>query len=467
MADYVDSAFAYLQAWVDTFRQHYAPDISDELRRFGKTTRLMDGKQRVMNGSNIEYEVQAYHNRSSRATKDLMAAIPDPGPGSYVRFNVNFDHTDANANDIMALEIGFMTTIWDIWKRTDSNFKAASPDYLRRDFEQGMADVKETFARFLHLPADGAMAVIATDGKKDDDSHQFASASAYTPGEDTALIQCNPVSIARIGDGQMIEIRSSAGVLRNDHLKVTYVNPFEETIAVTVTTNSTNADLDDPVATDEIFLNQSYNVTPEGTFDGFFDETVAYYGKDRLLAANKMLMPIIMNLGGADLTADHFVRAGETAGWMGGDGNALNRKAMIMSRNEYRWVNSFVEAAGQVFVPALESDVGQKLNRAFGHDGFILHDPNLGTSMVVVDDFAPYGKIRFLEMDHWEMVTPVTGGFRMLPGSIAGIWERMGESDGSGKLGKRFQAQGIQAFAFVSTFPKHDASLEGINTKAV
>ena len=51
MANTVDGVFAYLQAWVSTFEQHYAPGISNGMMRHGKTTRAIPEQVRVMNGA--------------------------------------------------------------------------------------------------------------------------------------------------------------------------------------------------------------------------------------------------------------------------------------------------------------------------------------------------------------------------------------------------------------------------------
>jgi hypothetical protein len=436
VADYVNGAFAYLQAWVNTFRQHYAPGIMDQLKRHGKTTRIMPTAQRVMDGSNIEYEVQAYHNRSTRASLDLMEAMPDPGPGRFLRFNVRFDHTDSSANDIVALEIGFRTTVWDIWKRGDSLFKGDN-DFVGRDVEQGLSDVKEAFARYLHLPNDGRLAIVQT--IRNDDSDIFSSCTTYTAASTAACIQLDPVSIARIGDGQIVEFRTAAGVLRANNIRVSYVHPFDNTIAVEIDSTLEPVDsagaavtnLDSLAADDEIFLSGSYNVAPSGTLNRFFDVTQTYYQRDRTDPAFKMLQPIRLDVtgGGANvpIEEDHFTRVGETVGWMGGDGNAVNRRALVMSRNEFRGVTRFVKDSAMQLTPGLESQVGREFNRAFGHDGFVLHDPNLGTVMVVVDDFAEYGNVDFLDLD------------------------------------EVYSAQGIQAFAFVCKWPKGQARLQGLD----
>jgi hypothetical protein len=480
MPDFVGTnapAFAYLQAWVATFMQHYAPGISDRLRRHGKTTRIMPGTQRVMNGSNVEYEVQAYHNRSTRIETDLMAPQADPRPGAQIRFNVNLDHTDATNNHIVVLEITFRTTYWDIKKRMDTLFKAEQKDFVRRDMEQGVDDVKESFSRYLHLPKDGLLATIATGGIKDADDQIFADASAYSGG-DTAYLKLDPVSIALIGDGQFIEIRDAAdNSLHANNVRVDYVQPFENAVMVKLTPESVDG-AGDPVTdfaaiapTDKLYLHGNFNKSPHGTLERYFDQGEGYYSvANRLDGINNMLMPIVINVAGSataakvDLTEDHYTRVGEVVGWMGGDGNVVNRRTMVMSRNEYRATTKFVKDAGIVLTPGLESQIGQRFNRAFGHDGFVLHDPNLGAVMVVVDDFAPFGKIRFLNLDNWEMVVPYggAGGFDMMPGPIAGVWSRHTEEDGTGRPSKTFSAQGIQAFAFVSRWPKGDASLEGL-----
>jgi len=139
---------------------------------------------------------------------------------------------------------------------------------------------------------------------------------------------------------------------------------------------------------------------------------------------------------------------------------------MVMSRYEFRAVARIAHDTGIVLTPALESEIGRKLVKAFGFEGFILHDPNLGSVMVIVDDFAEPGKIDFLNMSYWEIVNPINGGFRMFPGSIAGIWERNTESVAGheGKPSKTYTANGIQTAAFVCRWPKGQVRLRNLTT---
>ena len=472
MADTVNTAYAYLQAWVNTFEQHYRPGVGDFLRRFGKTTRLLPQKNIRMMGSSLEYEVKAYHNRSTTVTNDLMKAMPDPAPGRYIRFTVTMDHTDPSNNDFAAFEIGFRTTIWDIWKRSDRTWKDA-PDFIRKDVQEGLDDVKETFAKYLHLPVDGQLAQIQ-DQRVDDSDTWGSCTNPYVAGADSCALLLDPTAIARIGDGQRVEFRSTAGALIVDNVLVTYVHPGDEMIFVQVTGDSvdaagspvTNCDL--LVDNIEVFLNDSYNVAPQGTLARLFDVTQTYYGRDRTADAFKMLMPLRYDAAGGGaavpLTPDAFRRVGEMIGWQAGGFDEVASRAMIMSRYEFREISRFVKDAGITLLPALESEVGRKLVEQFGLQGFVLHDPNLGSVMIVVDDFAEPGQIDFLNTSQWEIVNPIDGGFRMFPGTIAGIWNRNSETDGSGRPSKVYSANGIQVAAFVCRWPKGQVRLSGLVT---
>ena len=472
MADTVNSAYAYLQAWVSTFEQHYRPGVSDFLRRFGKTTRILPKSQQKMQGSSIEYEVKAYHNRSTTVTTDLMKAMPDPAPGRYIRFTVNMDHTDPAANDFAAFEIGFRTTIWDIWKRSDATWKD-QPDFIRKDVQEGLDDVKETFAKYLHLPADGQLAQIQ-DQRVDDSDTWGSCTNPYVAGVNSCALLLDPTAIARIGDGQRVEMRSTGGSLLADNVLVTYVHPGDEMIFVQITSDSVNASGTAVVNCDlfvdnvEIFLNGSYNVAPAGTLANLFDVTTNYYGRDRRTDDFKMLMPLRYDAAGGGaavpLTADHFRRTAEMIGWSQGGFDATVQRALVMSRYEYREISKFVKDEGLTLLPALESEVGKKLVKAFGFDGFVLHDPNLGSVMIVVDDFAEPGKIDFLNTSQWEIVNPIDGGFRMFPGELAGMWSRNNETDGSGRPSKVYSANGIQVAAFVCKWPKGQVRLDGLAT---
>ena len=487
MVDFVNAAFAYLQGWSSTFRKFYAPGVTNALKRHGRTTRLMPTRRRRFEGNSIEYEIKHRVNRGTRVTMDLMKPMADPTPGAYLRFQVNFDHTDPAANDIAGFEVGFRTTIFDIWKRADRTWKD-SPDFIRKDVEEGLADVKETFAKYLHLDENGLLATIAASGIVNDDADLFADGTDYTAGSSDAFLKLTASAIARIGDGQLVELRLGATLLINN-VRVTYLHPHNESIAVTLTTDSedasgslvTNFDIiNTEVITNTntvtVYLSGNYGVSISGTLTNLFTPATAYYGNERIggqsgyVAQNRYLLPMRINADSTgsntlqDLTEDHFQFIGESAAWRAGSFQAKTPRQLVMSKYEYRKVVKLVKDLGITMQPALESDIGRKLVKSFGFDGFVLHDPSLGTVAITVDDFAEPGQIDFLDMSFWEIVSPIDGGFRMFPGSMAGIWNREGESDGTGRLGKTFSAQGIQLAAFVCTDPKSQARLFNLAT---
>lgn len=490
MVDFVNAAFAYLQGWSSTFRKFYAPGVTNALRRHGRTTRMMPARRRRFQGNSIEYEIKHRVNRGTRVTMDLMKPMADPTPGDYLRFTVNFDHTDPTANDIAGFEVGFRTTIYDIWKRSDRTWKD-SPDFIRKDVEEGLADVKETFAKYLHLDANGLLATIAASGIRNDDADLFAGGTAYTAGSSDTFLKLTASAIARIGDGQLVELRNSStgNSLIVNSVRVTYLHPHDESIAVTLTSDSEDATgalvtnfnaVNTAVVTNSqtvaVYISGNFGVSISGTLVNLFTPATAYYGNERIggesgyVAQNRYLLPMRINAdstGGntrQDLTEDHFRFVGESASWRAGAFSASTPRQLVMSKYEFRKLAKLVTDLGITFQPALESDVGRKLVKAFGFDGFVLHDPSLGTVAITIDDFAEPGQIDFLDMSFWEIVSPIDGGFRMFPGSLAGIWNREGEADGTGRLGKTYSAQGIQLAAFVCTDPKSQIRLFNLAT---
>lgn len=476
------NTLAYLLAWSAAFEQHYRKGVADFLRRHGKTTRIIPMRKERVLGTSIEYTVKAYHNRSTRVSTDLMDPMPDPAPGEYITFTVNFDHNDPLNNDFAAFEVGFRTTVYDLWKRSDRTFKD-SPDFIRKDVQEGLDDVKETFAKYIHMPNDGRLAVVdlsPTNPLRNDDNDLFADCTDYSANRDSAILTLVDGPIARIGDGQRIEIRDSGNLVIDD-VRVSFVHPFDQSISIEAPEgenfNGLNTAMDNAAQGDiEIFLSGSFDEAPSGTLANLFS-TDNYYGVIRVddgstnyNPESRMLLPIRIDAAGtgADvpLTADLFRRVGESVGWQQGGHAEMGRMAMIMSRFEYRSIASFVKDEGITLTPALESDIGRKLNKAFGFDGFMLHDPNLGSQMMVVDDFAEAGQIDFLNTAQWEQATPIDGGFRMFPGELAGIWSRNTEQDVNfaGQPSKVYSANGIMLAAFVCRWPKGQIRLQGLAT---
>jgi hypothetical protein len=512
MADYVMNAFSLLQAWSSTFQQHYAPGVSDYMKRFGKTTRIIPTSKRRLLGNNIEYEVKAFHNRSTRVSRIPMANQPVHSPGDYTRFNVVWDDSDTagTTNHFALFEVGFTTNIFNLWKRTDGKFKD-SPDYIKNDVQEGLADVRETFAKYIHLDSNGVLAQIDTNYVlKQADDDRWDSASTYTDSaKGMCLVRLTASAMGRIGDGQRVDVYNATGVgggaagYNARHARVAYVHPYEETLVLEIvdrgtgvldstTQNDNSTDLanwdvleDDVTGGDTLYIVQasSYGVAPEGTLDKLFEITTDYYGKTRDTVtenegAMRMLQPVRVDAsaGGASvpLTADWYRRVGEVVGWQqGGFLQGGPAMAEVMSKYEYRQIADFVDEAGITLTPALESKIGGALKKAFGFDGFVRHDPNLGTVLMVVDDFAAPGKIDFINRGQWEQAVPFPGGFRMFPGTIAGIWSRNNQQDdslsarGSASTwlpGKTFSANGLLAATWVCKWPKGQVRLMGLST---
>lgn len=468
-----DGTIPYLRTWANTFRQHYYPGIADQMQRFGKTTKLMPAEKPRLDGPSMEFEVATRHNRSSRLSRDLMAVMPDPGPGAYARFTTTFDHNDPDNNDFAALEITFRTTFYDMKKRGDSTWKG-SRDPITTDIEQGLADLQEKFSKYMHLPSSGLLASLPSSGtnKVNDDAANFNDCSTYTAGSDTCKIKLDSGSIALIGWGDLIEIRTAADVLVVNNVRVTAVHPYEHTIDIQITDDSVNGfgaaitNFNGVANSYKIFFSGAYNVAPAGTLEPFFDETVEYYGRDRTAAAYKAMMPIkIEPASTTDFTARLLREVGRAAAWGMGASDATMTKALVLADDQDRMIQRFAEGEGVKIVPGSSQDVSGSIRRVVGDDGWVLHDPNLGQMAYVVDDFAPYGKIRFLDMSSWLMVLPWGDSeFDFIPGEIEGIWTRNSENDGSGRPSKVYSANGIFSFCFVNLAPFRQIELNNLTS---
>lgn len=493
MASPVQNVVALLQAWADTIKKHYVPGIYDRVMRHGKTTRLIEMRERAVDGIKIEYEVARFPNRGTRPSMDLMSAAPGHSPGAFGRFVLNFDHTDAANNDFLKQEIGLSTTYWDLKKKADSNFKGGG-DFIARDVQQAVDDVKESVARSIHLPTTGLIGTVATSGKKRDDNFIFGSASAYVAGDAKCSLQLGATAMAHLAEGQIIDIYTSGGSLAIGNARITWVNPVDFVIHVEVissgtggTVVSTAANFDAVGNASTIYVAGSKDAVPKGNLAWLFNPTSsAGYFRDqngtainRNLPQHKYLYPHrIANAGSAALLTETALRAaGTLVAFRQGDGNAKVSRMMVMNQDGY---NNFMKmqnglpAGGSSptahtinrFIPAVESQIGGELKAAFGFDGFVWHDPTLGSVMAVVDDFAQYGYIRILDRNDWEITVPSVGGFDFLPGPLGGIWHNMDEVSGSSAPSLRFAARGLMAYAFVCTAPNQQVEIYNILTTA-
>jgi hypothetical protein len=507
------NVIAYLTTWSEAFEQFYRPGVGDYLKRFGKTTRMIprNPKRKVI-GASMEITMKTRKNRSARMTTDLLAPPPDPGPGAYTTYNVRFNATTPASNDFSALQIGFRTNWYDIKKRTDSTFKDTMGDFIKQDIEDGLQDVAEEFAGSFHYGSNQKLGqVTTTTGIKDNDDDRFDRAGAYTAASTSCILKLDATAIAHIGDGELIDLYN-----RNDttfeakNVRVINVNPVDYTIVIAIETspsqtyendgttalthfNVLNASIvaDDDI---EVYLSGAYDhatqsaPTSKGSLDNFFDPSQAYFdiaaggeGVGRFHPDKRALLPVRIDAGDSDnnpqaLDVDHIRQAGEAVGWANGSYLDVDKRAMIMNRDQYRAINIGMQDIGMTVIPALQSDVGKSMNKAFGFDGWTLHDPTLGTVALTVDDMAAYGVIDFLDLNTWEMVEPFPGGesFDFMPGTFAKIWNRtMYNNDASaqnyaskysGRPSKEFEAQGEQLYAWINVGPKRNVRLMNLTS---
>ena len=295
-----------------------------------------------------------------------------------------------------------------------------------------------------------------------------SATATYLDGEATALMKLDPCAIAHIADGELIDIRNVTETNIMLHkVRVVNVNPVDYTIVIACETGTT----------------KKTAPTSKGSLNNFFDPSQDYFSiatADRLNATYRTLMPMRIDAaaGGSDvqLTEDHFRQAGEAVGWANGSYLDADKRVVVMNRDQYRAVNLLQKDSGMTILPALQSDVGKEMNKAFGFDGWTMHDPTLGTVALSVDDMAAYGVIDFLDMSTWEMVEPFPGGssFDFMPGTMAKIWNRSSYSSEStaqaydakynGRPSKEFEAQGEQLYAWLNTGPKRNVRIMGLDS---
>lgn len=476
----------YLQHWSGTFKLHYIDKVADLTRRFSKVARMIPDATERLNGNIMEFEFLARPNNGVRATYDLLAPKPPPAPGQYGRFQVKFNAEDPNNNDFIKLDIGFRLTWYDIQKRNDSNWKESPADFIQRDVEQGIAGVKEEYCRSFHLPTDGSLGTIATSGKRNADSDLFAATTTYTTGAAICMLKLDATAMQRIGDGQRIEIRTSAGVLRANNLIVERVGWGDLSLAVRIATSSHSpgpsvdqagnpvTNFDNVIATDKLYINGNYNVIPKLNLASYFTPSTAFFGKARLTDENyRMLLPnrrAADDSGGTgspvDLNPDMIHDMGRELAWTMGDGNAQFRHIMCMNYDQYKAMSRFGKDEGITMTPALQAQVPGDWIRKFGFDGVVFHDPVLGSVLIQVDDFAATNVIDFLDLSHWRYAAPFgNGSFDMMPGNSGyGYWSQNSENDGSGEPSLIYSARGMQHYCFVPTHPRKDGRLFNLKT---
>jgi hypothetical protein len=470
-----------MAAWYSTFKIHYAPQVIDRAKRHGQTTRMWQSKSMQLDGTRMEIEMKRYHNRGAQVSNNLMAPQPAHKPGKFDRLRIHFDHTDPTNNDFLLVQGGLTTTFYDMLKLKDSMFKPGS-NGITKDMDELVDDVGETIKKLPHLPSDGRFGVIATGGKVNDDHNVFASMTAYTSGSTHCALKLTAGSIALIGEGENLEIRNSSGVLLANNVKVERVFPYEKVLNISLTSDSANqagalvTTLDALAATDVLYKNGCYNQSVKGSLSHLFTISETWFRDengnaiDRLSTLHKQLLPhtIQADTSETDLNENHLRAVGETVAHTVADGNAEVSRMVVMARDGYNGLTRLQRDERIRLIPALESEVGRKLNLAYGFNGYVFHDPNLGTLAAVVDDFAQYGRMRFLDRNDWALVSPTgVGDFQFLPGGTVGnIWFVLPESDGTQTPSFRYAARGFAVVCQICDFPANQVELTNLNTAA-
>lgn len=475
--------FAYLTAFSETFKRDYVPNVFPQTMRHGATTRFLDLSERTLDGVHMEYEVDVHPNRGTVMTTDAHAAAPDHTPGRYGRFVLKWDETDPTKNDFGFLMTGLSKTFYTDQKNSDGNWKPSTSN-LAKDFQEMLDDVKENFARSFHIPTSGLIGVVDTGGKKDDDSFSWDDAGTYTSSSTSAklLVQHTPMSLLPVG--QLIEIRDTSNDIVVNHVEITRNEPHEFTIDVRLTAKSVDnggaavTDLDDVAATDRIYLQGGYNQNTTNNLQSFFDESQTYFRTpdgtaiDRTLPVNKWAMPRVLNAAAGsghtsvDLTPRHIRRAGRMLAFEEGDGNAIVNIMSIMNDDGFEQLTKLDKDKLIKMMPASQSDVGAQIREAFGFNGFVWHDPNIGVIPAVVDDFAAYGAISLLHKADWEIAVPFAGGFQMVDvGGVGGMWHNISEAS-TGRPSLKFYARGVMSYCPVCTRPSRQVQIQNLNKEA-
>jgi hypothetical protein len=466
------NATAYQITYQTVFERTFVPGIFNQLTQHGATTKFFrQNKKRRMQGTTMRVEVQAALNSSAVPTMDLMDPVPDPVPNEYTDYYVDFDHVTPANNDFAMLQFTVRTTDWDIWKRSD-NFPSGIGDLIQRDIDQALASTKTAFAMMPHLPSTGILGTIL--GVKLADKTRYTSATAYSGTPSQIFVQLDPVSIGRFWIGQLLDVYTTGGVLRVSKVRVKYVNPAinENALVLTTTTNSVDAS-DATVtstaaiaATDVLVLAGGYGVNASGTLDAFFNNGGTYYGRDRLTSFYWALNPLSYDPSSSstavNLSLDHLLQAGYQMGWTAGNGMSRTDRVMISARDQFTAASRFANDSTFVMEPAFKSQIGGELVRRFGYDGFVVNTPNTGPIPWAVDDFAVYGKIRFLNADSWENVTPIDDQFMLRKNESGGMWFRNTEDDGSGRPSRISSLHGQIIWATINTAPQKNLEMVGL-----
>lgn len=455
-----------LQTVINIAKRKYFSQLLAFLTISGMATNeMMSLHDQAVDGDGLYIKYKRSQADSFRPDRDALSGFGTSRPFVAEEIKVRFNEQNSTLHDFVKLAGSSRVSEYQIIKAEDANdaaivdIVATLVEDFRRDFD---------FKRAVLRNCDRTARLATVDGtKRNNSSLDFASCSTYTNGATSCRLQVDDGAIGWFREGQYVDIYTSGGTLILDNLQVTdEPNAADMSVGLAITSETTAAANCDSIADNyELFWSGARNqgmysigelfATPAANYIGGTDRTSVNYRPLQGRLFRSASGTVVRKIARTDFddVADTLATQYDKPDY--GYSVRMQQRLHTALRVQF-------EAAA--FIPWPTTEAGKSKRWAnYGSSGLTYQHPALGTLSLMADPFMKPGRFQMLAFDDWMALYYKNKGLRIMPGGIAGNWERMeGDVAGQGK-GMFYQMQAYANMCDFCKFPRRQVEAQNLS----
>lgn len=398
---------------------------------------------------------------SFRPDTDALSGFGTSRAPVYEDLEVRFNERSTAANDFTKVAGASRVSEYQILKAEDEG-DAAIVDIvsqLTKDFRKDY-EFKKAVLRNM----DRTARLGTVNGTKLNNTDlDFASCTTYSAGATSCRIQIDQGAIGWFREGQILDIVTAGGTMILDNVQVVdEPNAYDLSVGIAITGDTvTAANCDGISNAHEIFWSGSRNKglysigelfnTPGANYIGGKDRTDAHY---RALQSRRFRITDVAR----KVSKSDFDKIGDTLATQYDEPDTAYSSRM--QQDIQTAMRAQFEAAA--FIPWPTDSDARKRFANYGSDGLTFRHPALGLIVLKADPFMKPKRMQMLCMDDMLALYYKNKGLRIMPGGIAGVWDRMESTiPGEGKS-MFYQMQGYSNLCDWCLFPRRQVELQNI-----
>jgi hypothetical protein len=428
-----------------------------------KTAGFVPASGVAVKGDGLNIKFKTANGFSVSMTTDVNADFPQPTAFTAANLKLRFNESNPTANDFSRLSATARTSESILQGMTNE------PGAIVNFAEEIIKDLRNDSEFVLHSQMNlrrSGLAGSINGTPKNNDNDNYADATAYTAGSTSARIVLTG-AVSRFQRGTRWDIYTSAGALRISNVVVTDYNPADNSVGFQRSSDSSAANFNAVVSTDQFFLvgSKDSNFYSLGEWFARPTSTDSFmFGVNRSQAANRYLLPTVFNPTGATaaspVTIDrsHFDQIALALGQISDAPGSLAYKAQLHPA-------VLLTLRNQIDASALININTETPNKArygvFGSTGVVWQSPSLKDVLLQEDELAPTDSVRIINPGTWMRHTAVVAGMKFLDGTM-GVFNRLPASTPGQGYGMLYQADAYMLLADVCYAPRQNGVITNI-----